>query len=124
MRAYDRHQMVRRVSTAQDMALSDHKHIWIDIWREQKKRRPRIEKKRTPQIDWERMRNKEMAEAYDKKTEEKLNNEEDWNSISRKLTDAAEEICGTKKRQITNPWTVGYEEDLKSLTHGNLNRSN
>ena len=70
MRASDRHQMVRRVATAQDMALSDHKPVWIDIWREQKKRRPRIEKKRTPQIDWERMRNKEMAEAYRKKTEE------------------------------------------------------
>ena len=115
MGASDRHQMVRRVATAQDMALSDHKPVWIDIWREQKKRRPRIEKKRTPQIDWERMRNKEMAEAYRKKTEEKLNNEEDWDSISRKLTEAAEEVCGTKKRQIANPWTVGYEEELKSL---------
>ena len=61
------------------------------------------------------MRNKEIAEAYHKKTEEKLNNEEYWNSISRKLTDAAEEICGTKKRQIANPWTVGYKEELKIL---------
>ena len=33
----------------------------------------------------------------------------------RKLTEAAEEVCGTKKRQIANPWTVGYEEELKSL---------
>ena len=115
MRASDRHQMVRRVATAQDMALSDHKPVWIDIWRKQKKRRPRIEKRRTPQIDWERMRNKEMSEAYRKKTEEKLNNEEDWDSISRKLTEAAEEVCGPKKRQIDSPWTVGYEEELKTL---------
>ena len=56
-----------------------------------------------------------MAEAYRKKTEEKLNNEEDWDSISRKLTEAAEEVCGTKKRQIANPWIVGYEEELRSL---------
>ena len=103
IRASDRHQMVRRVATAHDMALSDHKPVWIDIWRKQKKQRPRIENKRTPQIDWERMTNKEMEEAYHKKTEENLNNEEE------------EEICGTKKRQIANPWTVGYEEELKSL---------
>ena len=107
--------MVRRVATKQDMALSDPKPVWIDIWREQKKRRPRREKKRTPQIDWERMRKKEIAKAYRKKTDEKLNNEENWDSISRKLPDAAKEIRGTKKRQIANPWTVGSEEEMKSL---------
>ena len=48
-----------------------------------------------------------MAKTYRKNTEEKLNNEEYWDSISRKLTDAAKEICDTKKRQIANPWTVG-----------------
>ena len=36
MRASDRHQMVHRVATAHEMALSNHKSVWIDIWREQK----------------------------------------------------------------------------------------
>ena len=115
MRACDRHQMVRRVATAQDMALSDHKPVWIDIWREQKKTATQNRKEKNTAERLERMRNKEMAEAYRKKTEENFNNEENWDSISRKLTDAAEEICGTMKRQIANPWTVGYKEELKSL---------
>ncbi|XP_063722275.1 uncharacterized protein LOC134848689 [Symsagittifera roscoffensis] len=45
----------------------------------------------------------------------KLNKKNDWDSISRKLTETAEEVCGTKKRKIANPWTVGYEEELRSL---------
>ena len=47
LRAADCHQMVRRVATAHDMAYSDHKPVWIDIWRKQKKRRHRTEKKNT-----------------------------------------------------------------------------
>ena len=114
MRASDRHQMVRRVATAQDMALSDHKPVWIDIWREQKKRRPRIEKNTADRLGThEKQRNGGSIPQEDGGKTQR--GREDWDSISRKLTDAAEEICGTKKRQIANPCTVGYEEELKSL---------
>ena len=37
----------------------------------------------------------------------------EWEQLSNIMRKAAEEVCGVEGRRVQNPWTVGYEEEIR-----------
>lgn len=77
----------------------------------------------------EKMKQEEVQEQYleevERRMEEKRGafqeDETNWNIISEILTESAKTVCGVKKREIANPWTIGREEELREM-HEEINR--
>ena len=95
-------------------SLSDHKPVTLHIRIPEKKRRPR----RNPNINWEKLKDGKTAKSFKDKTQELSNNintNSSWSDIARVINKAAIEVCGKKTRHITNPWTVGREDELAEL---------
>ena len=69
--------------------------------------------KKRGNINWEKTMNREIAGQYRKRTEERASQEAtrtgvsmedlEWQTLSKILRTAAEEVCGKRKKQ-TNPW--------------------
>ena len=122
MRNAQRNQYARRIQAMEETGMSDHRPVKLTI-RSKVRRRRKIPEKRTPQITHERLKNREVKEEYKRKVEEKWREAEgerseegtNWNNISEILTQSAFEVCGRKKRQVANPWTIDHEEELERL---------
>ena len=123
-----RHRMVKTMRTINELAFSDHKPKEMEIKLKRRKWR-QAPSQRTPQIRWERLRIDETREEFELKTERKMEEKRDrfiegktnWNVLTEVLTEAAEETCGKRKREVSNPWTVGREEELEVM-HADINR--
>ena len=123
-REEDRHRIVKTVKIKSSEMLSDHKIVEMKL----KMRTPRYsnerKQKKRRNINWEKMMNREIAEQYRKRTEEKTNQETtrksvstedlEWQTLSKILRTAAEEVCGKREKQ-TNPWMNQHEEEAMEL---------
>ena len=82
------------------------------------------------------MMNREIAEQYRKRTEERTNQETtrkgvstedlEWQTLSKILRTATEEVCSKREKQ-TNPWMNQHEEEamqLKAEIHEALRERN
>ena len=117
-----RHRRMRGVKVLEETGLSDHKPVMIKIkskvrkWRRQRERR-------VPNIRYEKLKEENGKEEFRRKVSEKWGMRRDqvredgtnWKMMSEVLTEAAEETCGKKTRQVANPWTIGHEEELAYL---------
>ena len=112
MRTEQRHEHVRRIRIVQDMALSDHKPVALTLKEDHRKKSTHT--RRQPAIIWEKLRNEEDAEKFHEKSRD-MGREETWELFANTLCRTAKEVCGTKKRQVANPWKVGHEEELQAL---------
>ena len=135
-REEDRHRIVKAVKIKSSEMLADHKIVEMKL----KMRTPRYsnerkEKKRR-NINWEKMMNREIAEQYRKRTEERTSQEAtrkgvstedlEWQTLSKILRTAPEEVCGKREKQ-TNPWMNQHEEEameLKAEIHKALRERN
>ena len=63
----------------------------------------------------------ERRAEFERKTEQLMEGvqregkKEEWKKITAVMMKAAEEVCRTVSREVGNPWTVGYEEELEEL---------
>ena len=123
-REEDRHRIVKAVKIKSSEMLSDHKIVEMKL----KMRTPRYsnerKQKKRRNINWEKMMNREIAEQYRKRTEERTSQETtrkgvstedlEWQTLCTILRTAAEEVCGKREKQ-TNPWMNKHEEEAMEL---------
>ena len=104
--------------------LSDHKIVEMKLkMRTLRYSNERKQKKRR-NINWEKIMNREIAEQYRKRTEERTSQEAtrkgvstedvEWQILSKILRTAAEGVCGKREKQ-TNPWMNQHEEEAMEL---------
>ena len=113
---------MRGVKVLQETGLSDHKPVMIKIRSKVRKWRCQ-QMRRVPNIRHEKMKEENTKEEFSRRVSDKWETRgeqlrEDgtnWRTMSEVLTEAAEETCGRKTRQIANPWTIGHEEELAYL---------
>ena len=117
-----RHKIMRGVKVLEETGMSDHKPVMIKIKSKVRKWR-RQQANRVPQIRYEKLKESNAKQEFKRKVSEKWETREDqlrqdgtnWKTMSKVLTEAAEETCGKKTRQVANPWTIGHEEELAYL---------
>ena len=117
-----RHRRMRGIKVLEETGLSDHKPVMIRIKSKVRKWRRQPEK-RVPNIRYEKLKEERVKEEFKRKVDEKWDTRREqrsedgtnWKMLSEILTEAAEETCGKKTRQVANPWTVGHEEELAYL---------
>ena len=115
--------MMRGVKVLGETGMSDHKPVMMKIKSKVRKWRRQSEK-RVPNIRYEKLKDENVKVQFKRKVREKWETRGDqiredgtnWKMMSEVLTEAAEETCGKKTRQVANPWTIGHEEDLAYLT--------
>ena len=135
-REEDRHRIVKAVKIKSSEMLSDHKIVEMKIRMRTRRYSNEREQKKRRNINWEKMMNREMAEQYRKRTEERTSQEAtrkgvstedlEWQALSKILRTAAEEVCGKREKQ-TNPWMNQHEEEameLKAEVHKALRERN
>ena len=101
--------------------MSAHKPVMIKISKVRKWRRQ--QEKRVPNMGYETLKEENVEEQFKRELREKWDMIGDqiredgtnWKMVSEVLTEAAEETCGKKTRQVANPWTIGHEEELAYL---------
>ena len=75
----------------------------------------------TPRIRWQVLREMEKREEFERRAEQLMEGvqqeglEEEWRKITGVVMKAAEEVCGTVRREVGNPGMVGNEEELEDL---------
>ena len=122
-----RHSMVKKMRTIHDMAISDHNPKEMTMRRRRMRPNPRTKK---PPIGWEKLQEENTREMYREATARKLQEREEeiqeggenWKLVSEVMVNAAEEMCGRRRRTVANPCTVGREEQLRAL-HDAISRS-
>ena len=117
-----RHRMMRGVKVLGETGMSDHRPVMMKIKSKVRKWRRQSEK-RVPNIRYEKLKDENVKVQFKRKVREKWETRGDqiredgtnWKMMSEVLTEAAEETCGKKTRQVANPWTIGHEEELAYL---------
>ena len=112
-----RHRILKRMVTVNEMSMSDHKPKLLSITVRQKKWR-RYDDKRTPQINWAKLKDPEQRAVFEAKTELKFDNQRpkfnedgtNWDMLTGILTSSALEVCGKTTRKVANPCTLGHED--------------
>ena len=110
-----RHKIIEKMWTIEEKTLSDHKPVGVRIktylrkWRGQGGRK---ENREETKINYEERTREKMRERSDEIKEDGTN----WKILTEVMVGAAEEVCGRKTRDIANPWTIGYEEELAVLS--------
>jgi len=123
VRKRERHGMVRKMCSVEEMTLSDHKPKKMVV--RVRSKRWRVEKKeaRRPKVEWEKLGEEGKREEFRRKTEEKMeevqwqDGEErtEWDKVTEVLVEAAKEVCGESSRSVQHPWLVGQEGELERL---------
>ena len=117
-----RHKVMRGVRVLEETGMSDHKPVMIKIKSKVKKWRVAKET-RVPNIRYEKLKEdyakqefkRRVTEKWERREEQMREDSTNWKMMSEVLTEAAEETCGRKTRQVANPWTIGHEEELAYL---------
>ena len=104
--------------------LSDHKIVEMKLKMKKPRHSNERRQKKRRNIIWEKMMNREIAELYRKRTEERANQEAarrgvkmedlEWETLGKIHRATAEEVCGKREKQ-TNPWMNQHEEDAMQL---------
>ena len=124
MRTNQRHNLVNKVHTVPEPTLSDHKPKRLKVNKIHKPKIHRQHTKKIPRVQWEKLRVEEHALTYRQKVEEKIETYETeerqtegvgYDKISKIVTEAALETCGTTERKIENPWMIGREEEIERM---------
>ena len=130
LRREQRHEIMIKARTVEDMAISDHNPKILTIRRAKRKKRRVTHEQRNSPIQWNKLQEKETRDRFKEATTSRLNNIEEgleemgnnWNVIAEVVIGAVGEICGRKGRTIANPWTVGKEEQLREV-HERIRRA-
>ena len=73
---------------------------------------------RSPRKRRERLKDSEIKEEYERRTEELMsdgvNEERGWKEMTEVMMTAAKEVCDVTKRKVANPWTVGKEKEIET----------
>ena len=120
----DRHRIVKALKIKSNEMLSDHKIVEMKLKMKTPRHSNERRQKKRPNIIWEKMMNREIAELYRKRTEERASQEAarrglkmedlEWETLGKILRATAEEVCGKREKQ-TNPWMNQHEEDAMRL---------
>jgi len=119
----ERHRLVKRMRTVNEMSMSDHKPKSISVKIVEKKWRTCGGRKSSQKIKWEVLKEVEKKEEYKEATRrhmeehERATNEERmrWDELTKVMTEAAKEVCGQASGRIANPWMIGKEERVREL---------
>ena len=125
MRDNQRHKFVKKVWTANESTLSDHKPKIMRLEMNRKlKKKKKI--KRPPRIKWEKLKNPEIKQRYREKIAEIRQESEDqeevaednrtrWKEITETVNKAAVEVCGVLEKKIQDPWMVDKDEEIAQM---------
>ena len=104
--------------------LSDDRSVEMKLKRKTPRHSNGRKQKKRGNINWEKTMNREIAEQYRKRTEERAIQEAtrtgvsmeglEWQTLSKIFRTAAEEVCG-KRRKQTNPWINQHQEEAMEL---------
>ena len=117
-REEDRHRIVKALKIKSNEMLSDHKIVEMKLKTKIPRHSNRRKQKKRGNINWEKMMNREIAEQYRKRAEERASQEAtrtsvsmedlEWQTWTKILRTAAEEVCGKREKQ-KNPWMNQHE---------------
>ena len=120
MKEGDRHRMVVKISAVQEASFSDHRPNMMQIRVRRRKWRNQGAEKRRPNMKHEALRVQEIAQDYKEKTRTRIveakergflrDNGMNWDIMADIMIKCIRETCGTRGREINDPWTVGHEE--------------
>ena len=106
----DRSRLVKKISTRNDITLTDHRPKQMTIrTRKIQQKPPEAPKK----IAWEHLNCPISKRRFAKALEGKTNEMRNWSSFSNILREAGEKVCGLARKEKLNPWMHGKEETIK-----------
>jgi hypothetical protein len=118
-----RHKVLRKINTAQETTLSDHKPKIMTIRIHTKTWKYQTEDEKKPRIAFDALKTKEVAEVFkeitskeaDRRRTSLTENGTNWNELSSWLMKAAKEACGLEKKTPALPWLTGREKELQHM---------
>ena len=99
--------------------LSDHRQVCMRVNVKKNirfRRGGQDRERRVPGIRRERLKEREVKEEYERRTEDLMREgegeERGWKEMTGVMVTAAKEVCRVTRREVANPWTIGKEEKI------------
>ena len=130
VRKAERHRIVKRMRTVNEVTLSDHKPKSMTIKVVEKKWRTAGGRTRRRKVKWEVLRDERKKEEYKVETQRRMDERENggeesrmkWDELAQVMTESAEEVCGLVSGRVENPWMLGHERRVEEL-RGEIERA-
>ena len=123
VRKGERHRMVRRIRTVEEMSLSDHKPKSIKIAVSERKWRAIGGDRRRKRIKWELLRDEGKKREYKEETRRRMEllmegeeeESKNWDALTEVMVESARKVCGEMGGRVDNPWMIGHEAEVEEM---------